>query len=104
MPCARGPLPDPLDARLGESSIAPAVAATAVATGATTAAVAAATSPARDVVVARTDARLARPGLVDRQPTTLILLVVQPVDGRLRVGRADHLHEAEAPAATRLTV
>src|SRR5262249_38140624 len=69
------------------------------------AAVAAAT-PAAAVAATevRTHPRLARPGLVDRQPTAPTFPVVQAIDGRLRVGRADHLHEAEAPAASRVTV
>jgi len=47
---------------------------------------------------------LTGPGLVDRQPTAPVLVVVQGVDGRLGGMGVVHLDEPEAPAAAGLTV
>ena len=45
-----------------------------------------------------------RLGLVDRQTTAVDFLVVQALDGRLRLSVAAHLHEAEALGAAGVPV
>lgn len=69
------------------------VAVTAAAAIATAAATAAKASPA-----ATTTARSAGPRLVDGQPTAVVILAVQRLDGVLRLVVVRHLDEAEASA------
>src|SRR5262249_34359585 len=78
--------------------------AIAAAARASPAAPAAAAPPAAAVAAPAARTRLAGLGLVDREATAVVLLVVQALDGRLRLGVAAHLHEAEALAAARVTV
>src|SRR5262249_5351569 len=55
-------------------------------------------------VAAATAPRLAGLGLVDCEAPAVDLLILQTLDGLLRLGLAAHLHEAEALAPTRVAV
>src|SRR4051794_10204131 len=68
------------------------------------AAVAPVASPATAATVAATRAGFTRLGLINREAATVVVLVVEALDGRLGLGLAAHLHEAEALAAARVTV
>src|SRR5262249_12738988 len=74
-------------------------------TAATAAAAAAAAAVTATTTVAATAAaRLAGLGLVDRQATSVDFLIVQALDGRLRLGVPPHLPEAEPLAPTRVAI
>ena len=74
------------------------------ATAAPTTAAAAAVAATATAVAATAAARLAGLGLVDRQATAVDFLVVQALNGRLRLGVTAHLHEAEPLAPTRVAI
>src|SRR5262245_10947659 len=69
-----------------------------IASSATPAIIPSATPVATTPVAAATTSRLAGLGLVDREAPAVELMILQTLDGRLRLGLAAHLHEAEALA------
>jgi len=73
------------------ASAAPATATATAVTAAATAAAAAAT-------------RFAGSGLVDRQGSAIVLLLVEAIDGRLRLGVARHLDETKTSASAGIPV
>ena len=80
-------------------SLVAAASATPVA-AATTAAAAASTT----TTAATATAVFTRTGFVDSQGSPLVLLFVEPLDGRLCFGIAAHFHKSKALAAARFAV
>ncbi len=87
-----------------DGSIAPTAAATTT-TIATTPAATTTTAVATTAAAATTTAPgLARLGLVHGQPPSVVFLIVQALDRRLRLGLRVHLDKAEALATAGVTV
>jgi hypothetical protein len=82
--------------RLVASAVVPSAAATS--TAATAASTATTTSPATTATATAAGTRLARPGLVHRQTTAFVFVVIEGFDCRTRLGIATHLDKSEALA------
>ncbi len=78
-----------------------ATAAAAAVSATTTAATATAAAAAVTAATAATRPGFARFGLVDRQAPSVDFLIMQALDGRLGLGLATHLNEAEPLASAR---
>jgi hypothetical protein len=79
-------------------------AATAAAIAAATAAATATTATTTAVTAAATATIFTRLGLVYGETPTVVLLIMQPFDGRLRLRFGVHFHKAETLAATRRAI
>jgi hypothetical protein len=82
----------------------PSAATAATITAAVATATAAAATSATAVAAAAATAVFSRLGLVNSQAPAIMLVVVQPINGRLRLGLGVHLDEAETLAPARRAV
>ena len=75
-----------------------------IAVAATTATIAAATTTAAAIAAATTATRLAGLGFVDRQPASVVFLLMQAGNGRLGLGIGIHLDESESLGPVRFAI
>jgi len=87
-----------------EGLVASAAAAAAAATTAATAVAAATSAPSTTTTATAATAIFAGSGFIDRQRPTVVILAVEPPDGRLSLLVVAHFDEAETLAAAALAV